>query len=73
MKHHACPESTRLKEREAECIETSEWFKRHPEHGQLLSKRATERYYERYLEARRARIEHSKQCPVCKGTADDWT
>jgi hypothetical protein len=73
MKQHACPEYTRLKEREAQCLETSEWFKGQREHGELLSKRASERYYEHYLEARRECIEHTKQCPVCKGAADDWT
>jgi hypothetical protein len=73
MEKYACLEYTRLKEREAQCIETSEWFKRHPEHGELLSKKATERYYDRYLEAHRDCIEHSKQCLMCNGTADDWT
>lgn len=73
MEKHACPEHTRLKERETQCGETSEYFRQHSEYGELLSKKASRRYWERHLEARQERLDHAKRCPVCKGTADEWT
>ncbi len=73
MKQDVCFEYIRLKEREKQCSETSEYFRVHPEYGELTSKRAAEQYHQRSLEARRECAEHSRNCPVCKGQTTEWT
>jgi hypothetical protein len=65
MKREVCLEYIRLKQREEQCRETSVYFGKHSDFGEL-SKRATERYRQWSLQAHKECIEHAKRCPVCK-------
>jgi len=73
MKHDACLEYARLKDRQDQCLETSTYLTNHPEEEELTTKRAAERYHQRYIEAHAELLSHAKSCPVCRGQTGDWT